>query len=658
MTRSLIVLAGVCLLLCNRVTAQLKNETFLREHLSKNSYDIDPEASTVILNETQSVEIVPSGYSYEQVYHCYKAVKILKQSGNQDADIFIGYQRPTNLTGATYNLNGNDIVKTPLPDNAVYNRKVTELVDEVRFSLSSAKIGSIIEYSYDIITPISMLLPPWNVQEESPKLFSKYSIEAPRTFNYTVVTQGGMDFKNYASETAAMQDSSMAYNVISQLVDKRYSVVWVKRNIPPMHSEPFISALINHVQRMDFQLAGIMNRISTANALYTTWAKLNNSLIESENFGEQINGPNRFLDPLVDNLTYGNNSQLQKVKNIFDYVRTNFSCSRSTGVQCSIDNAKLLKSKRGTVADINLLLVAILKHAGIEAEPVILSKLGSLKVNKDYPLLNRFNYTICTVLIDSQRYFLDASDKFNPFNALPHYCYNGYARVVVKGAGEELNLLESNIVEKTIYAVNIHNFTDSTMEVDVTEKFGLPMSATYRKRWDEDSSLRKKYFDDKADGFTDNVVVSNIQFLNLDNPDTNLIIKYTLSISGNRHDTYYLNGQLIKFFKENPFKENNRHLPIELPYKMDYKYILTMQLPKDMDIVDIPKSVDIKYGSGEMDFKNIVNYDSTSGMLMINASYRSNETNYQVESYSNIKKFFEKMIQEENGIVTLKKKKV
>jgi len=653
------IITLICFLLSfyGNVFAQLKNEAFLRDNLPKTTYSIDPDANKIILNETQSVEIIRNGYRFEQVYHCYKAIKILKQTGNSDADIFVGYRSPSNLTGATYNLVGDEIVKTPLPDDAIYTRKVTGLVDEIRFSLSKVKEGSIIEYSYDIMGGAEMVLPPWIVQEESPKLFSKYTLEAPNTFNYSQVSQGYLMLKDYPNEAAAIKDNSDGYLVTSALVNDRYSTTCVRRNISAIHPEPFISSVANYAQRMDFQLAGITITSGNMNAIYTTWGKLNKALNDDENFGKQINDLNRFLDHVVDSLTRGAETKLQKIENIFAYVRSNFYCSSEYGVKCSIDNAKVLRSKRGTVADINLLLVAMLKHADIDADPVILSRQGMLRVSKAYPLVDRFNYTICMASIDSNRYLMDASGKFNSFNSLPLYCYNGYARIISGGDGAELNLSVSDVLEKNVYVVNVSVFTDSLIKITVAEKLGKIVSRKLREQWDEDSATKRNYFSEKTQGFSDNVNISNIEIINLDNPDTNLIVKYTLNMSSDKHDVYYLNAQLIKFFKDNPFKENTRRLPIELPYKMDYRYIFNMHVPDNINIDDLPQSTDLKYGDGDMDFKNIVSFDSSSRMLLINTSFESKETAYKVENYTNIKKFFEKMILEESSMITLKKKK-
>ena len=61
-----------------------------------------------------------------------------------------------------------------------------------------------------------------------------------------------------------------------------------------------------------------------------------------------------------------------------------------------------LKTRQGNVAEINLLLTAMLRKAGIEADPMILSTRDNGIANTSYPLISEYNYVICVVFREGQ----------------------------------------------------------------------------------------------------------------------------------------------------------------------------------------------------------------------------------------------------------------
>ncbi|MCH7524761.1 MAG: transglutaminase, partial [Bacteroidetes bacterium] len=83
---------------------------------------------------------------------------------------------------------------------------------------------------------------------------------------------------------------------------------------------------------------------------------------------------------------------------------------------------KMLKEKKGSTADINLTLVAMLRYAGIKANPVVISTKDNLI--PFFPNVDRLNYVLAYAVIDDKKYFLDATVEFSDLNLLPIKDYN------------------------------------------------------------------------------------------------------------------------------------------------------------------------------------------------------------------------------------------
>src|SRR5207237_1448512 len=112
------------------------------------------------------------------------------------------------------------------------------------------------------------------------------------------------------------------------------------------------------------------------------------------------------------------------------YVRENFTCTDDDAFYASQPLKKTYQSKKGNVADINLLLTAMLLSQNIEAHPALLSTTDNGKAQEIYPILSKFNYVICESKADSKTFLLDAANSRLGFNHLAPNCYNGYARVI------------------------------------------------------------------------------------------------------------------------------------------------------------------------------------------------------------------------------------
>ena len=426
-----------------------------------------------------------------------------------------------------------------------------------------------------------------------------------------------------------------------------------KRNIPAIKDEPFISCIENHAQRMDLQLSEFNRGNMYKENILTTWPKLDKFLMDDDHFGKQLGKRNGYLSDIIDTLTKHAANDQEKVRNIYNYVRANFDRNDRGNIYTE-SLKEVFENRRGSPAEINLLLVAMLKYADLDAAPEVLSTKGSLRMYENYPLLNRINYVVAHVLVDHTQYMLDASDKYNTFNVLPPECYNGYTRII-DNDGSALYLTADDIDERNVFVANVSGVFDSCLKVDVTEKLDLFQSSVYRKKWRKDTALVTSYVrgDINHDEYTN---VSSIEVKNLDNPDTNLIIKYTLYKANKKTaNIFYFNIDIQRPFKENLFKDPVRMYPIELPYKMNYRYVMTLKLPDNVKPEDIPKSASITYEKDQMVFEHLVNYDSTLKLLRVNSDFRANKTTFDVSAYETMREFFAKMIKDENEVVTFKK---
>jgi hypothetical protein len=639
------------------------NESFISENLAKSSYEIDPDAAAVVLYEKGAVEITRSTNKYQKKFTVYRLIKVLKSSAFNEGDINFQYYNSNaylgKTHGTTYNLVNNLAQKTPLEKSSVYHRVIGENIYELKFAMPAVKEGSIIEYSYEINSDMTLMMPAWFFQSEYPVLRSEYELTYPFVYNFMTILQTRSTFKEYPNRKSAINENANAYKIATRLSNQSEGIIlWGQKDLPAAINEPFISSLSNHIERLDIQLSEYADytAVQGKQSVINDWNKFTTRLLEWDDFGAPYKEKKEYLEPIVSTFTKKAGSDLDKAKAIFNYCRNDFQCIDTISFTTEKKLRTVFSSKQGNSAEINLLLISMLKKAGYTAVPVVLSTLGHLKADDSYPMINRFNHIICALYLGNNRYFLDASNKYNPFGVLPTYCYNGYARIVDKELADSITISSNMLKERNIIKVNIKNITDTAIDIKITAIQGMITSRLTRRQIDGDEKKKQDYVNEQMATFPERMTLESFSFDALHDPDTNLTFNITLHKRFDKPTTtIYTPTDYIKYFEESPFKSMKRTLPIELPYQMDYIYTLDVELPQNYMIEDLPKPSIITFEGNKMSFKHLATYSKEINRLTVTSRFTTNTTYFPRVDYEPVRQFFEKMIYETNQKLTIKK---
>ncbi|MCH5689785.1 transglutaminase-like domain-containing protein [Niabella sp. W65] len=186
---------------------------------------------------------------------------------------------------------------------------------------------------------------------------------------------------------------------------------WIARDVPVLKEENYTSTIENHLSKIDFQLKQTEFPGQTPTEYIGSWAKAAENMLKREDFGTEITRANLWLNDDIKNITEGANSNQEKARRLYAFVRDNFTATYNAGVYLN-DNTTLkeiFRKKSGNVAEINLLLIAMLRNSGLTANPVVISTRGHGWAHPIYPLMTKYNYLVCQTLVDGQPVYLDAS---------------------------------------------------------------------------------------------------------------------------------------------------------------------------------------------------------------------------------------------------------
>jgi hypothetical protein len=438
-------------------------------------------------------------HNFSLVFKQKKRIKILHKNAFDAATITIPLYVQNNkeekledLDAYTYNLENGKVVETKVERSSVFTEKHSKNWIYKKFTFPGLKEGSIIEYSYEVKSDFFFNLQPWTFQGEYPVLWSQYEIAIPDFFKYVTLAQG------YHPFLINKNSKSIVRYTFTESVDRGTRVVvtpgtssfnldgnleqhnWVMKDIPALKEESFTTTINNAVSKLEFQLNQVAFPNSVPVDYMNSWEKTAQDLKENERFGQQIDRPNNCLDDDINNLVKNVITKKEKAARIYEYVRDNFTFNEQYGIYTSSNLKDVFRNKNGSVADINMLLIAMLKTQKMDALPVILSTRNNGYTHVLYPLMNRYNYLIAKLTIEENQYYLDATQKHLAFGILPNKIYNGQAREISNVMASPVDFLTDSLSEKTVSIVFISNMEKGGLEGSFTQNLGTYTSQGFR----------------------------------------------------------------------------------------------------------------------------------------------------------------------------------
>ncbi|HLG41708.1 MAG TPA: transglutaminase domain-containing protein, partial [Chitinophagaceae bacterium] len=563
----------------------------------------------------------------------------------------------SSLKAITYNLENGKVTETKLESKSVFKDKLDKKHTLKKFTFPNIKEGSIIEYQYTLKSDFIFNLQPWEFQGEYPKLWSEYTVRMPEFLYYVTLSQGYQSFyikdQKGGSSNFNISDSRGAGaterdQFSASITDYR----WVMKNVPALKEEGFTSTIRNHIAKIEFQLAETRLPLTPKNVM-GTWTQTCEDLLKDEDFGFSLNKDNPWLNDVMDAAVHEAANDMAKAKNIYVYVRDNMTCTNHNRVSLDQPLKNVLKNRNGNEAEINLLLVAMLRKAGLHADPVILSTRSHGYTYAMYPLLDRFNYVIAQLAIGDRTWYLDASEPHMGFGKLSYKCYNGHARVVNPEA-TPIDFSADSLVERKVTSFFIINDEKGNLAGSAQQSPGFYESGDLRDRVKEKG--KDGLLSDIKKGFSAETGLSDFVIDSLDKYEEPLTLRYNFDIKMDKEDILYINPMFGEGQKENPFKSAERFYPVEMPYTIDETYLLQMEIPQGYGVDELPKQVLVRLN--EMD-DGLFEYriSQSNNTVSLRSRLRIKRSVFVPEEYEMLREFFNLVVKKHNEQIVFKKKK-
>lgn len=635
------------------------------EDFANSSYAIDTSADAVYLfHNASSHHVGNSSGWFSVVFEVHTRIRLLRKKSFTDlATVEIPLHkwkndkdRITDIQAATYNIENGKVVATTLDKSSFLTIKDGD--DQImKFTYPNIREGSIIEYTYKKTIPVAEYLPSWTFQGQYPKLESIFETEVPDFLEFVTMNQGYLKVTDekvsYSEDNFFIVDQSASTHAGTETISLRSTTVkhtWIYKNVPGLKTEEYISQLGNYVQRVSFQFSAVHFADIAPKYYLHSWTEAADELMKDKDFGADLSKNNGWLKDEIAASIDGEKDPLLKAENLYNAVRDNYKSNNEYTFILSQPLKKTVQAKSGNVADINLLLVAMLRNEGFTANPLLLSTRDNGRTFDQYPIMDKFNYVIAELEIGETIYLLDASDPDLGFNKLNPECYNGNGRVIT-AKPFLVNLSPDILKEATVSSVFLINGengmsgTSSTLMGDIESA---------NMRIDMKKENEESYFKNIQKSFSYDVKMDNKHIDSLKLPGMPVSVQYDFNFRMD-DDIIYFNPILSEnVYKTNPFKSAKRFYPVEMPYCMDETYILDMEIPEGYVVDELPKPEKAMMNEKDGFYEYLI--QQADGHIQLRSRLKLNKAVYDPAYYETLRNFFAFVVQKQNEQIVFKKK--
>lgn len=663
---------SILILLCAQQTVVAQNFKYGKvseEELLQKQHPTDASAEAAVLYREIETEFqYTSDAGFFMVTEVFERIKIYTKEGfdwaTKEVDLYQGMggskDEINSLKGATYSM-GNDgkIQEVKLRNDGIFEVENSKYLHQTKFTMPDLKEGCVIEYKYTVRSPFIGNIDEYKLQEQIPVNKVDVRFVSPEYFVFQVHQKGWLPI-NIKKET---RDRNMSYSQqanrlmeggnlpsteVRNITFKENVNTVILENIPAMKEEAHAGNIDNYASGLKFELSYTDFPGSGMETYSTTWDAVTKTIYTTDSFGVELNKSNYFEED-IDLLLQGISNPEEKASRIYQFVKSKMTWNSVNGYYTKDGVKEAYKRGSGNAAEINLMLVAMLRYAKLSANPVLVS-------TKDqgiplFPTRNGFNYVIAGIDMGGKVILLDATHADSEMGILQPKLLNWQGRIVREDRSSGWVDLSPNLPAISDAMVTMNLLEDLSLSGESKNRFTGHYAMEYRDSYKTMSEPDKLKELEKGVGQTE---LSEIKFENLQTPTLPVSLQYKFEaadVMENVGGKLYFSPLAFLAMKENPFKLEKREYPVDFGYPRKDRYLVTINLPEGYSIESKPENAMLTLGEGMGSFKYLLS--QVGNKLQLSVELSINDAFISAEEYTNLKKFYEMLIAKEAEKVVL-----
>lgn len=619
------------------------------DELSMTSYDKDPEAEAVYLNEESNLYYqIGNNITITRDYRA--RIKILKPEGTDQANISLTYidnfnlrETITGIDAAAYNLVDGKIVKTPLKKQYIFTEQVDENRKLIKFSIPEVREGTVIEYKYRWTSINYTYIPTFRFQHDIPVMRSRMEAAMPEFFRFNIAMKGYVRID--VNETASTGMLGSGSNSMSYTIR---NITTSAADIPALKHEEYVWCLNDFRSTLDFELSQIAFPYSPVKNYTTTWKDVNEALRKST-FQTHCRIGNPYKDEVAA-IKAAEGTPEQKIVQILRLVQSKIKWNEEYRLFSKGPRAAAGKGT-GSSADINFVLMAALKDAGFETVPVLLSPRYMGRLPYTHATIDGINAFILRVALGDGAYaYLDGTNPNSSLNLLPTQLLVDRARIFgvddQSGWCDLTDLVKNASVVNMILKLNEDNTLSGNFIQQDANQAALGVSTAYTNAKSQEEYVESL---EKEHGI-------QIEEFEIEGVGTNMVVqKYRATVQPPATDQFvYINATVVPFMSTNKLNAQSRALPVEFPLAINYGIRCTLELPEGYTVEEMPRNINLSAYDNGVSCRYVRN---TSGQyLQFNFQFALKRILYLPDEFEELNTFYGLVADLSNSQLVIRKK--
>lgn len=609
--------------------------------LSKQKSALDESAPAEILYKSLHFSIDNSNNSL--VKKAFYRVKIYDKDKAED---WLNLEIPLYQSGSdqetlsrmkafTYNLENGVSVATKVDKSSKYKSKESKYVSITKFAFPNVKNGSVIEYQYEVTSPFLFIIPEILIETDTPSLYTEYVLESPSNIAYNLNYTGSLTPKYKIVEEKTMFGANY----------RTYRFGY--ENVKGFKSEKFVKNDRNYRTKIGAELHSTNFR--ELKLYSSSWEKIKDRLYENEDFGGELTKKRLAKENLPVNISLIND-ETAKANAVFNYVKNTFTWNKDRGIYTEDGIKKMIETKIGNTAEINLFLVMMLREAGIKADPLVISTVNNGLINIATPNIANMNFVLAAIQTKDGFHLYDATSKQSSMDQLPPRDWNQFGILIAKDKVQQMSMVNA----KT-------SFTYLTAEAKINDDGSI--SGNYS---DKDTGtyamLAKENYDDNAEKYKkqykENFAIDfkDIDSKVLENGDFESTMKFS---SENLIDRIgkkmIINPMLFLNKNSNEFDQTEvRKYLIDFTSSFTRVKKIVLEIPEGYVIEEMPKNKIIVTEDKEIEYSYLA--EKKGNKLEVTTTTKVMSPDYPKEYYPAFKQIWGVASKYENQVISLVKK--
>lgn len=558
-------------------------------------------------------------------------------------------EKITSLKVNTYNLVDGKIAATQVDKNSKYKSKENKNYSVTKFAFENVKDGSVVEYKYSILSPFMYVIPKVMIEDEVPIRYFEYVFDAPVYYGYNVNYKG--ELKPFKQEVA----DKMLYGSDSRTYRFAY------KDIAAYKDEKYVNNIENYRTSVRFELNSTNFPMSGGNlhdgaisggfkSYGVSWQDIRKQLYDDENFGDELKRNNLVKEILPEEIKSIKN-EAERAAAVLKFTQSKYSWDGEYSAFTDKGLKNLISTKLGNSAEINLLLILLMRSANLNAEPVLLSTVGRGILTSYSPSIGMLNYVLASVDFDGKFTLYDATSKMTTPNIIRPAALNYYGFVMTKTEAKQINVLcpQKSV---TYLTVDAKLNPDGTFGGSFSDRDTMLYAMMNNERHDENKTeYQNTYYKERYKFPYTNIksgVTEKGDFQTSFDFDSDSFVDGI----GNK---LVFNPLLFLFNKSHEFDQTDeRRSPIELYTGYDKIKKVTITLPDGFVFENVPKSK--KFRTEDSAIQYVYKVTQEGNKLTVETTTTVEDPVYPKEYYPAFKQIFDNITKMEGQVVTAVKK--